>query len=123
MNHQDVDRAIEYEIERGGQLIESNIDAIRHVNHVVKKFKIYRNSKKFLKIKFDDYDSDYSDEINDDEVEREKAVPCNINEKSTYTINLMATNRTEDDNAERKPVNFVPSLIPSSVLMENAIKI
>ena len=56
MNHDEIDRALENEIMQGSSLLEQNIEALMDLKHLLRKFKLYRNSKKFNTTKFEDYD-------------------------------------------------------------------
>ena len=56
MNSEEIDRALENEIAKGADLLEQNIETLTDLKHTLKKFKLYRSSKKFGTTKFEDFD-------------------------------------------------------------------
>ena len=56
MNHQELDAALEHEVGKGSDLLDQNIEALIDLKQTLKKFKLYRNSKKFENINFEDFD-------------------------------------------------------------------
>ena len=62
MNHEEMDRALENEVKKGADLLDQNIETLIDLKHTLKKFKLYRNSKKFNTTKFEDFDR-YSIEL------------------------------------------------------------
>ena len=56
MNHQELDAALENEIGKGSDLLDQNFEALIDLRQTLKKFKLYRNSKKFENVNFEDFD-------------------------------------------------------------------
>ena len=50
MDFASVERATEVEVDRGSALMENGVDALKELQYLLKKFKLYRNSKKFNKV-------------------------------------------------------------------------
>ena len=128
MNNYDLDKAIEFEIERGNQLIIKNLETLNDLNHLLKKFKLYRNSKKFYKIQFEDYDSDKEDEDDDDEDLKLKTNLMNSNiantENPKFYLDIIASKMSNDEDiieSDNSKLN-TPIYINSALLMEKVYK-
>ena len=51
MDVNEIDRAMEIEMERGADLMEQSLSALSELHYLLKKFKLYRNAKKFYKVR------------------------------------------------------------------------
>ena len=126
MNHAEADRAIASELKKGAELLDQNLLASQELMHLLKKFKMYRNSTKFLKTTFENYDSEVDSESEDAEDKRESAeiIDTNLTKQSglsaEYSVDILSYCRKSDAAFTEVALSksYLPKFLPTSLIFE-----
>jgi hypothetical protein len=122
-SHSDVDKAIEAEMRRGSALLDQSVESLGEFKDLLVKFKLYRNSSKFTKVTFEDFNpNDESDEENIDDVHIPQAVDVvdDSGMNARYDLDILSVSRRIDSSRQvhdSSKINM-PKYLPNSLLFE-----